>query len=91
MDFSPNRQEKHFKRMEIYLSRQTKDSWLLYGADQWLVILYKRMHEDLLARTILHADETSFQALQMQKEGQTLFAFFYWLLSVKIANNKSSP
>lgn len=48
--------------MGIYLSRQTMGNWLLYGAEQWLVMLYKRMHEHLLARTILHADETTFKS-----------------------------
>jgi len=41
------RQEKHFERMGIHLSRQTMGNWLLYGvygADQWLSVLYKRMH-----------------------------------------------
>lgn len=42
------RQEKHFERMGIFLSRQTMRNWLLYGADRWLVALYERMHEHLL-------------------------------------------
>ncbi len=58
------RQEKHFERMGIFLSRQTMGNWLLYGADRWLAVLYERMHEYLLTRTILHADETTFQVLR---------------------------
>lgn len=45
------RQEKHFERIGIFLSRQTMGNWLLYGANRWLVALYERMHEHLLTRT----------------------------------------
>ncbi|MFS0667703.1 IS66 family transposase [Peribacillus frigoritolerans] len=72
------RQEKHFERMGIYLSRQTMGNWLLYGADQWLVILYKRMHEHLLAQTILHADETTFQVLREPGRAATTKSYL-WL------------
>ncbi|MCU4757463.1 IS66 family transposase [Bacillus cereus] len=58
------RRKKYFERMGIFLSRQTMGNWLLYGADRWLVVLYEMMHEYLLTRTILHADEKTFQVLR---------------------------
>lgn len=57
------RQEKQFQRMGIRLSRQTVANWILYGANQWLHVLYQRMHQQLLTQNILHADETTLQVL----------------------------
>ncbi|PGU02839.1 IS66 family transposase [Bacillus cereus] len=72
------RQEKHFERMGIFLSRQTMGNWLLYGADRWLMTLYERMHEHLLTRTILHADETTFQVLREPGRAATTKSYL-WL------------
>jgi transposase len=58
------RQEKQFNRMGLVLSRQTIANWMIYGADQWLSILYNRMHQFLLKQDILHADETTLQVLR---------------------------
>ena len=56
--------EKQFERFGLNLSRQTMANWLLYGANQWLSQLYKRMHEFLIKQDILHADETTLQVLR---------------------------
>lgn len=53
------RQEKQLERFGVYLSRQTLANWMIYGATNWLSILYKRMHKLLLENDILHADETT--------------------------------
>ncbi len=37
---------------------------MIQGADRWLCLLYKRMHEYLLKQDILHADETTLQVLR---------------------------
>ena len=58
------RQEQQFLRMGINLSRQTMANWILAAADPWLKIIYDRMHTHLLARDILHADETTLQVLK---------------------------
>ncbi len=57
------RQEQQFARLGIVLSRQTLFNWMLHGANKWLTLLYDRMHEHLLKRDILHADETTLQVL----------------------------
>jgi transposase len=57
------RQEQQFARFGVLLSRQTMANWMIAGADHWLVRLYDRMHELLLQRDILHADETTLQVL----------------------------
>jgi hypothetical protein len=58
------RQEKQLSRLGIELSRQTMANWLLNVADPWLNIIYDRMHEQILMRDILHADETTVQVLK---------------------------
>jgi len=58
------RQEQMFSRLGIDLSRQTMANWMLAAADPWLKIIYDRMHEKLLEREILHADETTLQVLK---------------------------
>jgi len=58
------RQEQQFSRLGIDLSRQTMANWLLNTADPWLKIIYDRMHEFLVKRDILHADETTLQVLK---------------------------
>lgn len=58
------RQEQQFSRLGIDLSRQTMANWLLAAAEPWLKILFDRMHEHLVLRDILHADETTLQVLR---------------------------
>lgn len=58
------RQEQQFARLGVSLSRQTFANWMLYGANQWLSLLYERMHQLLLKQDILHADETTLQVLR---------------------------
>ncbi len=58
------RQEQQFSRLGIGLSRQTMANWLLSAADPWLKVIYNRMHEELIKRDILHADETTLQVLR---------------------------
>jgi transposase len=62
------RQEKALARLGVDVSRQTLANWMLKGAE-WLEILYFRLHELLLQREILHADETTLQVLH--EEGRT--------------------
>jgi len=58
------RQEQQLSRLGIELSRQTMANWLLAAADPWLKLIYDRMHEHLVAKDILHADETTLQVLK---------------------------
>jgi transposase len=58
------RQEQQFARLGVLLTRQTMANWMIYGAKQWLSLLYHRMHEHLLNQDILHADETTLQVLR---------------------------
>lgn len=57
------RLEQQFERQNIPLSRQTMANWVITGAKVWLSKIYERMHEELLNRRYLHADETPVQVL----------------------------
>ena len=57
------RQEQEMKRQGIQLSRQTMSNWILRATEDYLVPVYQRLHEDLLKREVLHADETTLQVL----------------------------
>uniref|UniRef100_UPI00389936EF IS66 family transposase n=1 Tax=Alicyclobacillus dauci TaxID=1475485 RepID=UPI00389936EF len=57
------RQEQQFTRQGISLSRQTLANWVVVGATRWLSLIFDRLHEELLARHYLHADETTLQVL----------------------------
>lgn len=56
------RQEQGFQDLGLELSRQTMANWMIKGADL-LNPVYGRLHQELLTRDILHADETVLQVL----------------------------
>lgn len=58
------RQEQQFSRLGVEPSRQTMATWVVKAADKWLEPIYSRLHEQLLKRDILQADETALQVLR---------------------------
>lgn len=58
------RQEQALARQGVELSRQTLANWMVQCSERWLSPLYDRMHEHLLKRDILHADESALQVLR---------------------------
>ncbi|MHB0929682.1 MAG: IS66 family transposase [Candidatus Nanopelagicales bacterium] len=58
------RLEQQFNRQGVTLSRQTLANWVIQGTDRWLRPVYERLHEHLLERRYLHADETPLQVLR---------------------------
>lgn len=52
------RQETYWKQIDINISRQTMANWLILASTRWLSIIFERMHQLLLQRDIIHADET---------------------------------
>ena len=57
------RQEQEINRKGIQLSRQTMSNWILKAAEVYLTPVYEQLHEELLKRDALHADETTLQVL----------------------------
>lgn len=58
------RQERQFARLGVAISRQTLSNWILKGSELWLTHLYDRLHDHLLTREVLQADETRVQVLK---------------------------
>ena len=57
------RQEQEINRKGIQLSRQTMSNWILRATEDYLAPVYEQLHKELLARDVLHADETTLQVL----------------------------
>ena len=57
------RQEKHYARLGIELSRGVLSNWVLKGSE-WLEPIYARAKWKLLQQEILHGDETTLQVLK---------------------------
>lgn len=72
------RQEQELRRQGIPLSRQTMSNWMLWAAEHLLTPVYDQLHEELLKRDVLHADETTLQVLH--EPGKTAQSKSYmWL------------
>lgn len=56
------RQEQELKRNGLQISRQTMANWVIAGA-ALLKPLHDHMHEELIKKEILHADETELEVL----------------------------
>lgn len=57
------RQEQHYARLGIDLSRGVLSNWMLKGSE-WLAMIYDRAKQKLLEQGILYADETKLQVLK---------------------------
>jgi transposase len=73
-----NRQEQQFSYFGVDLSRQTLANWMIHGSNDWLKLLYDRMHEYLIKQDILHADETVLQVLNEPGRAPTTNSYM-WL------------
>lgn len=58
------RQEQEYNRSGVMLSRQTMSSWILKASEDWLKPVYDELHQQLVQRSVLHADESTLQVLR---------------------------
>lgn len=58
------RQEQAWQREGVTFSRQTMANWVIRAAEDWLWPIYELLRTLLLAREVLHADETVCQVLR---------------------------
>lgn len=63
------RQEQQFHYYGLEIKRQNLANWMIYSSEHHLTHLYKRMHELLIAKEVIHADETTIQVLN--EDGKT--------------------
>ncbi len=72
------RQESGMAELGFRLPRETMANWFIYCAENYFYPLYERMHEHLIQRDILHADETTCQVLR--EEGKSAESISYmWI------------
>jgi transposase len=58
------RQESGMAELGFKLPRETMANWFIYCTEHYFYPIYERMHECLIKREILHADETTCQVLR---------------------------
>lgn len=60
------------------ISRETMANWCILSTQKYLQLIYERLHEELLKREVIHADETTCQVLR--EDGKTPQSTSYmWL------------
>ena len=72
------RQEQAWKSRNIQLTRQTMSNWLVRCAKDWLTPICEELHKQLLAASVIHADETEVQVLHEPGKGPTSKSYM-WL------------
>ena len=58
------RQEFLMQQLGFTLPRETMANWIIYVAGNYFYPIYERLHEELLKRDLVHADETTCQVLR---------------------------
>ncbi len=58
-----NRMEADLKSKGLVISRATLANWVIAASERWLFPLWEEMKRQLLACTVIHADETPVQVL----------------------------
>lgn len=71
------RQEQDFKRSDLLLTRQTMANWMIAGANL-LKPLYQWMKQEMLKKSVLHADETELEVLQ-EMDRRAEIKSYMWL------------
>ena len=72
------RQEKDWEQMGLILKRATMANWVIRCSEEYFTPMINRMHDLLLKREVLHADETPVQVLKEDgKKPQT--KSYMWL------------
>ena len=83
------RQEQELNRQGISLSRQTMSNWILKASETYLAPVYEQLHRELLARDVLHSDDTTLQVLhEPGKKPQT--NSYMWLYRTSGDTDKPS-
>ena len=58
------RQEQEFQRLGVPISRQTMANWVIAAHQLWFAEFFQLLRRELLANSILHADETTLMVLK---------------------------
>lgn len=75
------RQESGMAELGFRLPRETMANWFIYCTENYFYPLYERMHEHLIQRDILHADETTCQVLREKGKSAESTSFMWIFLT----------
>jgi transposase len=75
------RQEMAMFQLGLKLPRETMANWYITCAEEYFYPIYERMHEILLGRDIIHADETTCQVLREQGRSAESTSYMWIYLS----------
>jgi hypothetical protein len=75
------RQEMAMFQLGLKLPRETMSNWYITCAEEYFYPIYERMHEILLGRDIIHADETTCQVLREQGRSAESTSYMWIYLS----------
>ena len=72
------RLEAAMLQLGVKIPRETMANWCILSTQKYLMLIYERLHEELLKREVIHADETTCQVLR--EDGKTPQSTSYmWL------------
>ena len=72
------RMESAFEQLGAKIPRETQANWCIKATDAYLRPVYERLHEELIKREVIHADETTCQILR--EEGKAAQSISYmWI------------
>lgn len=75
------RQELSMFQMGVKLPRETMANWYIHCAEDYFYPLYQRMHQLLLKRDVIHADETTCQVLREEERSAQSTSYMWIYLS----------
>lgn len=77
------RQESGMFQLGVKLPRETMANWYIQGAGKYFFPLFERMHELLIQRDLIHADETTCQVLREEGKAAESISYMWIYLSGK--------
>ena len=75
------RQESGMFQLGVKLPRETMANWCIQGAGKYFYPLFERMHELLIQRELIHADETTCQVLREEGKAAESISYMWIYLS----------
>ena len=75
------RQESGMFQLGLKLPRETMANWYIQCAAEYFYPLYELMHENMLQREVLHADETTCQVLREEDRPAESTSYFWIYLT----------
>lgn len=75
------RQEMDWKQLGVELSRSTMANWIIKAGLEYLKPVFEKLHEHLLEREVLHADETPCQVLKEEGKAAASKSYMWTYLT----------